>query len=176
MGNLRIVCLTLVIFLTLAGCFGGPKNSSGVTGYRDQRVAIKGAGNYSVGELSADWRRLPVRAKTIAFYNDTHKTTISTDAFCGKEFEDLALRNLTNNLMAGIEKRKIASEQDLFLDGRGALRTVSTGFVDGVPVQVDAVVLKKNNCTFDFICVTTPGSYHEVSADFERFFSGFHYE
>lgn len=176
MGNLRIVCLTLVIFLTFTGCFGGNRNSNSVVGYKNQRVVIRAAGSYAVGELSSEWRKLPIKAKAIAFYNDTNKATISTDAFCGKDFEDLALRNLTNNLLAGIEKRKVVIENNLSIDGRGALRTVTSGFVDGVPVQVDTVVLKKNNCTFDFICVTTPGSYSQVSTDFEKFFSGFQYE
>lgn len=149
--------------------------SIGVVGYKDQTVTIKGGEAYSVGPLSSKWRRLDVAAQAVAFYNDKAGATISTDAFCKSSFEDLPLATLTAHLFKGVDKYTVVSKKELDLNGRGALRTVASGEVDGVPLKFDTVVLKKNFCTFDFMLVTPSGGYERVVKDFEEFYKGFHY-
>lgn len=166
---------SVVIILTLTGCLGQRK-AGGVTGFRNWRVYVKDAGSYSVGNLPSSWRRMRLSVRAVAFHNKKVRATISTDAFCKKDFEDIPLNLLTSNLFAGIEQKKIVYQENFYLDGRGAQRTVATGFTDGMPVKLDAVVVKKNNCSFDFVCISPPENYLDAVGDFERFFYGFHYE
>lgn len=162
------------IFL-LSACFHG-RQSTSVIGYRHQMVFLKKNLYYNVGQLTSDWKRLNVRAKTVAFHNNKLGATISTDAFCGGSFEDLPLRTLTGQLFAGTGSRKVIKEEELTLDGRGALRTVSTGTTDGVNLKFDSVVLKKDNCTIDFIYISPPENFSAGVSDFENFYKGFQYQ
>lgn len=114
-------------------------------------------------------------AKAVAFHHDETGATISTDAFCGAAHEDLPLPNLMAQLFSGLPTEGVTKKMPLSLDGRGALREVSLRRVDGVLLQFDVVVLKKNNCTFDFVCTTPPGNYQSVVPAFESFFDGFSY-
>ena len=160
-----------VLLLIIPGCFHG-RPSHAVIGYRDGRVFIKKDSAYRVGKLPSSWHEFNTRAKAAAFHNDGIGGTISTDAFCGASFEDLPLKTLTGQLFAGVAKRGIIKEEEFVLDGRGALRTVSSGMVDGVSLKFDSVVVKKNNCTIDFVYIVPPENYSRGAADFEAFFMG----
>lgn len=157
-----------------AGCMHG-RQSHTVIGYRHDTVFIKKDRSYRVGALPSGWKAMKTFAKAIAFHNKETGATISTDAFCAGAFEDLPLRTLTGQLFAGTAMRKIVSENELMLDGRGALRTISTGEVDGVPLKFDSVVLKKNDCTIDFVYISPPERYSDGVSDFEAFFGGFRF-
>ncbi len=63
----------------------------------------------------------------------------------------------------------------MMLGGREALRTVAEGTLDGVDVILDTVVIKKNNCLFDFALVAHPQKHADAVNDFETFFQGFQY-
>ncbi|PIR16328.1 MAG: hypothetical protein COV46_08765 [Deltaproteobacteria bacterium CG11_big_fil_rev_8_21_14_0_20_49_13] len=127
---------------------------------------------YKVGELPPSWKWLKTHTKTAAFHNESLGATISTDAFCGSSFEDLPLKVLNSQLFAGTTDLKIKKETEFMLDERGALKTISTGSTDGVPLKFDSVVIKKDNCTFDFIYISPPESYADGVADFETFYLG----
>ena len=62
------------------------------------------------------------------------------------------------------------------LSGRGALRQTVEGSLDGVPVVLDLVVVRKDGCVFDFYSVSPPGADPRVATDFEAFFGEFSYE
>ncbi|OGQ49139.1 MAG: hypothetical protein A3I09_01930 [Deltaproteobacteria bacterium RIFCSPLOWO2_02_FULL_47_10] len=162
----------IAILIVTSSCFHG-RSSSGVVGYRGQTVFLKKDLSYKVGVLPKEWRVLKTPVKAAAFHNDGSHATISTDAFCGASFEDLPLKTLTGHLFAGTSKHNVIKEDEFSLDGRGALRTISTGTVDGIALKFDSVVVKKNNCTFDFIYISPPENYDGGVADFENFYIGF---
>jgi hypothetical protein len=128
---------------------------------------------YKVGKLPEGWKTLSTRAKAAAFYNKDLGASISTDAFCAGGFEDLPLKTLSGQLFAGTQQHSIISEKEIDMDGRGGLRTVSTGSIDGVDLKFDTVVVKKNNCTMDFVYFSPPEKYKDGVAAFEAFFNGF---
>ena len=118
---------------------------------------------------------MEVKARAITFYNDNYKASITTDAFCGKSFTDRPLDALAGELTSVLSDRTTVSTQDMMLDGRGALRVFVEGKMDGVPLKMDVVVIKKNNCNFDFVSVTPTDASNEVKNDFEGFLKSFHY-
>lgn len=133
-------------------------------------------GSYGVGDLSTGWKRGNVSPyKVLVFYNDEYKSSIETDAFCGRSFDDASLRVLTSHLHAGISDKKTKSESPMMLDGREALRSVVEGKVDGIAVIIDSVVIKKDNCLFDFVLISNPTKVSSAVVDFEKFFGGFRY-
>jgi hypothetical protein len=143
--------------------------------YKDGKVYIKKSGSYSVGELSQNWKQKSVGAKAINFYNKELGSSIATSAFCGDLFEDRTSKVLTGQLNMELANQKIISQEKIPLNERGATRTISMAELDGVPFKLDTVVISKDYCVFDFICVTPIEKYEEAVKDFETFFGGFQY-
>ncbi|MBI2341360.1 MAG: hypothetical protein HYY43_00645 [Deltaproteobacteria bacterium] len=163
MAILSVLCLS---------CFHSRSGLS-VIGYRNQQVFIKKGLSYRVGYLGPQWKEFKTGSKSASFHNDSMGATISTDAFCGGAFEDLPLKTLDGQLFAGMEKRVVSKTDEIVLDGRGALRTVSEASIDGVRLKFDAVTIKKNNCTVDFVYMSPPENYSAGLNDFETFFKDF---
>lgn len=128
--------------------------------------------DYRTGALSPDWRMVSVQDANLTFH---HKDggAILANGICGEDIEDLPLDVLTNHLLFGVEKVQELGRQQLTLDGRGAERTQLRGEVDGVPVHMDLVVLKKDGCTFDFQLLAGKSEIDARRPDFEAFFKGF---
>lgn len=146
----------------------------GVIGYRHGRVFVTREHTYRVGRLPAGWERMRAPARTISFYNRTSRSSISTDAMCGRDVSDRKLDVLAGGMLSALENRVIRDESRFDLDGRGALRQRMRGSLDGVPVDVDFVVVRKNGCVFDFYAVSPVGTDAQVEEDFEIFFRAFH--
>jgi|GEM_PF-1008495 len=172
----RKIIPLLMLLTLLPACFGGVDKTGKVKSYAPGIVRTQ-KGFYNVGPLSASWRfdRIPPY-KMIHFYSEEFKSSIATDAFCDDAFDDASLRTLTTHLHFDLTERKIKSEKEFMLDDRGALRTVALGKVDGVEIVLDTVVIKKDNCLFDFILVGDPAFHEKAAADFEQFFGGFKYQ
>jgi hypothetical protein len=162
------------VVLSLISCFGGVKKTGKVTGYQPGKVLTK-KGFYRVGELSPDWERILKGNAMIAFRNSQFGSSIATDAFCDQAYDDSPLPMLTRHLFAGLQDLKVIKEEPFEMDGRGALRTLFQASLDGVPVKVDAVVIKKNWCLFDFYLVSPPQQYEAAAPAFETFYRGFSY-
>ena len=58
-------------------------------------------------------------------------------------------------------------------DGREALRTEVTAELDGVPIALDLVVLKKDGCLYDLQLAAAPATLSQRQPDFTNFVSAF---
>ncbi len=163
-----------LLILGILSCFGGVKKTGKVVDYQPGRVITK-MGYYQVGELPPGWQRIKLGAAMITLFNESLRSTIATDAFCEQAYDDSPLEMLTRHLFAGLQDIKVKEEKPFMLDGRGALRTLFSASLDGLPVTVDSVVIKKDWCLFDFFLVTPPERHAEASPAFENFFQGFAY-
>ena len=168
--------LLIVYSMFSVSCLFGPSIKKAVS-YKQGNVFLSDRQRYQVGELpNPPWKKMRVRAYSIAFHNKEYGSTIATDAFCGPAFEDLPLPMLTSHLLSGVEDYDVDSQNEFVLDDRGALRTVATGTVDGIPFTFDIVVIKKDKCIIDFMCVAPQGNHPMVKVDFETFYQGFRYQ
>lgn len=171
-----VFLLCILAFLASSSCVFGPGKYKGVIGYRsDGRVFLTHDTFYRVGKLSGDWLPMKSRARAISFYNSTYKSSITTDAFCGRLSGDLKLSSLGGEIISALEKRKRIFSREIILDGRSAIRERVEGELDGAAVVVDLVVVRKDACAFDFYAVMPPNADDGVTRDFESFFEGFGY-
>lgn len=176
-GRKILSCIAVAVALFVAGCVFGPAKFKGVIGYRpDGRVFLPDRTFYKVGVLPPNWMPMKTRARTISFYNPEYKSSISTDAFCGRSVGSQRIGSLGGEMVSALEGRTKISETKLELDGRGGVRQKVRGSLDGVDVLLDLVVVRKDECVFDFYAVTPPNPGEAVVSDFESFFSAFHYE
>ena len=162
----------LLVIFCLTACFGGVKKTGKVVGYKEGRVLTK-QGFYSVGSLSPEWERMKVGKAVVAFYNPQLKSTISTDSFCDQAYNDSSLKNLTTHLFPGLQDTDVVDQEPFMLGGRGALQTLIKAKLDGVPVMVNIVVVKKDWCLFDFFLVSEKDYYARAAEDFQAFYQGF---
>ncbi len=123
-----------------------------------------------LGTLPPGWERVRDSGDTVAFHHAGGGTIVSAKS-CS-DGDDVPLDVLTNHLLLGIEGRKERGRRAFVLDGRAALRTRLDATLDGVPVALDVVVLKKDGCTVDLYLVAPEAAYDERRADFDRFVSG----
>jgi hypothetical protein len=61
---------------------------------------------------------------------------------------DPTLEQLQNESLTVLDKLKILQAKNLEFNGREALRTEAQGEVDGVPVKMELLIFKKNNCNY----------------------------
>lgn len=167
--------LLLILFIFISSCFSGGLDKRGsVTGYHNGIVLTEG-GKFRVGALPPYWKETSFSYRSIFFSHASLQASISVDAFCKGSFDDAPLPVLSSQLSYGLGAAKKIKEQRLMLDGHEALRRVVSGTMDGAAVQLDSVVLKMNECVFDFIYTSNPSAYSEGVRDFEGFYGGFQY-
>lgn len=134
-------------------------------------------GNKMVFEVSSvppSWRRIDANEVLLAFRDDQHHVTIMVNGRCGKDGDDVPLEALTKHLFLYFTERQVLQQQRWMLDEREALRTVEMAKLDGVPRRFVSVVLKKNDCVYDFIHVGGPVPAPSSERAFDRFVRGFH--
>jgi len=166
MGRFRYIFL--IIAATLSSCIKLPQTFQRLS-YHEGRIRIDKERFYRVGPLGPRWSLSKSTHPDVRFYHRDLGASIATSALCGTQFEDLPLPKLTQNLLADLAEVSIRRQTTLTLDGREALHTRASAKVDGVPVDLETVVVKKNGCQFDFMSVGKTGE------DFLKFYSGFEY-
>ena len=159
-------CLRPIAFALLAGCAHGESFEDG--------VLRKGDLSVRVGPVPGNWRRIQVEGADLAYRDDAREGSALFDVRCGHRDDDAPLSILTQNLIMGTTERDIEGQTLVPLDGREAMHTLLRAKLDGVPMQYDLYVLKKDGCVHDLVYVAPPDRFAEGAADFERFASGLH--
>ncbi len=175
-ARMRRIVLMLFMTICCSSCFFGPSRGAKVLGYRHGQVLLTAGKRYAVGALPEGWTTWTRHANTIRFRHAASGSMIATSAYCRASFEDLPLKMLMGHWFAGIQPVTVEPAKIVSLDGRDALRERSRRVIDGVTMHYDAVVVKKNSCSFDFLLITPPTHGGAVTPAFEAFFRGFHYE
>lgn len=166
--------LLFLPFFFLFSCFGHVDKRGSVTGYKNGVVSTEG-GRFQVGGLPPEWVRKKFRYRAILFAHKSIGASIAVDSFCKGSFDDARLEILANQLFYGITDRRRLFQKEIMLDERAALRTAVEGKLDGAPVVLDVVILKMNECVFDFSLASRPDGYRSAVPDFESLFGGFRY-
>jgi hypothetical protein len=134
-------------------------------------VYVDDAVRYRVGRLPGGWNRVSQTGGQIAFIERETTATILAHAVCG--VLDAPLSVLTHHLLIDFTEKRFLSRKTIPFANREALRSHVLAKLDGVPVEIDSVVLKKNGCVFDFTYSAPPAHFAARHADFEGFLQGF---
>jgi len=144
------------------------------------RTAPKSA-IYHITKPEKPWVAVPTGESTdttdalkadMAFENPKTGAILSINSICRK-YTKTTLDDLTNNLVRGIEEKKLIEEKQRILDATDAKETLFEGVVDKVKIYLRTVVMLKNGCDYDFMYVTTPQNDAESRVDFEKFITSF---
>jgi hypothetical protein len=154
--------LAALVLIAGAGC-GGASLRDGV--YAD------GAVRYRIGALPAGFAPVEVDDNDLAFYAPG-AGTISVNSTC-TDYEDVPLSALVNHLLFETTERRFLLEEVVTLDGRAARHVVVQAELDGVPLELELYVMKKNGCVFDLAHVRHPGVEPAARAAFTGFVARF---
>ena len=128
---------------------------------------------YTVGALAPDWRMVHQESASAGWFNDRADAVIETNATCRDDADAAPLKALTRELLVGYTERHISDETMVPLLGREALRTRLTAKLDGVPMQLELYVIKRNGCIFDISYAAPPDRFAAGAPDFARFVASF---
>jgi hypothetical protein len=150
--------------LVLAGCAHAESFDGG--------VLRKGALRIELGPVPASWQRVQVQGADLAFRDDARAGSALFNIHCGGRDDDAPLGILTQNLVMGTTERDFESQEVIPFDRREAMHTRLRAKLDGVPMQYDIYVMKKDGCVYDLVYVAPPSRFDDGAADFERFVTG----
>ena len=153
--------------LGLAACHRGARF--------EKHVVSKDGVSYRLGALPPGWQRVRVPDNDVAWYLDDSGHALSVNSTC-REHDDAPLDVLTRHLLEGFTERQEVSHQTQVIDEREALRSHYQAKLDGVPVELLLLVVKKDRCVFDFTYVSPLGRLDSHLEDLEAVVTGFHAE
>ena len=157
-GRISAACLALA----LAGC-ASASFSQGV--YRDRYTT------YRIGSLGTGWQPVHVSDNDLAFHR-ARMGTISVNSTC-TEYDDVPTSALLNHLLFETTQREALLEEVVPIDGRGARHVVMHAELDGVPLEFEVFIVKKDGCVFDLSHIRGQPSDPAARATFARFVQQF---
>ena len=154
-----------LVATAVTGCGAVASFENGVYTGKDAR--------YRVGPLdeAGGWKRVASTPADLTFRH-AGGGVIAAIGSC-HQLEDVSLEVLTNHLLLGFDERHVTRQSVVVLDGRRALKSRVDGRIDGVPVRLELVVVRKDDCTYDLQLVAGPEVFEARSSDFERFVAAF---
>lgn len=139
--------LAFTLLLASGGCAGSSLRN-GV--YQDDQA------RYRIGQLPAGFERVELADGDLAFHR-RGDGTISVNATC-TDYEDVPLPALVNHLLFETTERRFLIEETVTLDGRAARHVLVQAELDGVPIELELYVMKRDGCVIDLAHVRTPAA------------------
>lgn len=122
-------------------------------------------------EAPTGWEFLSFAGNDLA-WGGPEGEVIAVNSEC-RDHGDPSLVVLTNHLLIGFEDRRVVEREELRLAGRGALRTHLKASLDGLPVEMELTVLKKDGCVYDLTYLAPPSRFDANLATYRRLVASF---
>jgi hypothetical protein len=153
----------LLIAVLLAGCSAS----------RIENGVFYSPKGYQVSLPRQGWAVKPGGAAELELQRQDLAGGMLADATCDDKTAGRPLTVLTRHLTFGLKDRVLEDGGPLTLAGRPAQRAVVRGSLDGVPVGVEAVVIKGERCVYDFLYVAPAAAFETGRGDFRTFVESF---
>ncbi len=162
-----------VTALCVTGCRGGW--NEGQLYVKRWKPAWRGQykeATYRVGMPGPDWRPHAEKNSQVAWRHRDRPAIIQVRSQC-QEHGDSSLEQFTDHLRIDFSEWKVSQQRFITVVDREALRTTVDAKLDGAPVKMELVVLKKSGCLFDLSYIALPSVYASELAAFEQVVEGF---
>jgi hypothetical protein len=131
--------------LFLASC-----SSSESTNYKKSNEIINNLKN----NIPNPWKEISAEASDYALENAKTKSLFILNSACRK-YESSNLNTLTSSMMTGIENLNITDKHNSFYQEREAAEVTANGTLDGVKRFFKIITIRKNNCIYDYVLIST---------------------
>jgi len=134
----------------------------------------RSAANYFFPAPQGSWTKLNPTEGIEILYQDKRGALLSVSSICDR-YEEAKLETLARSALSPIVAFKDKNVTTFQLDGREAFQIFGEGKVDGVPVQIDFVAWRKDDCLFDFSVQASPTLNAQSRTDFLNMLKKFRY-
>jgi len=181
-----LALLTLSAQLFLSGC-------SVVVG--NVKPLDEKSTEYGVMDLSRsnqDWKKLdpaktaaqgesvkvqdvnPTEVSDVAYQSVSTASIVSLDSACRaadpeKPYPERDLKTLTDLLLLGITDVTLREERGMEVQKTPGLETTIQGKLNGEPMKLRTVVVKRQNCVYDLVYMARPQFFEKQLVDFSHF-------
>jgi hypothetical protein len=128
--------------------------------------------NYNMTAPSKPFRPIDHAGFDQAWKSDVTGNSIAIASECGAT-DDATLMFMSNESLGAVQDAKNIQYKTLSMEAREALQTDADGQVDGVPVKVQFLHLKKNGCNYTFVFTGRGSRFLEELNHFENFKNSF---
>ncbi|HWV36896.1 MAG TPA: hypothetical protein VN033_00280 [Vulgatibacter sp.] len=146
-------------------------SSCASTGTFRDGVYLGREANYRITPLASPWSRIFFTGNDLA-WEGPQGQVVAVNGVCSGH-GDPSLKVLTDHLLFGFEDRVVEARDELRLAGRAALRTRASATLDGVPVELELTVLKKDGCVYDLTYTAPPGGFDAGLATYRALVESF---
>jgi hypothetical protein len=153
--------LALALLLPLTACVSvnlGPSGHEKAKDYKFEKPAKP------FGEIETE-------NADLAWQSSKTGNTIALISECSKA--DPTLESIRDEILSAITDVKTLQSTELNYNRRKALRTIAQGNVDGVGIQIETLVFKKNECQFSLSYVGRDTLFTNEKQSFDRFTESF---
>lgn len=152
-----------------------------------------GAVSFGIGLPGEGWKPYPEKESgvQVAWLSKKSSSVIQVRSQCA-EHGDSSLEMFTAHIGADFENWQVREldtgkkdrrgrpittlvQKNFRLAGRTAMRSTVDAELDGVPISLEVVVLKKDGCLFDLTLISPPASLKAEVPAFERVVKGFRF-
>ncbi len=154
------------LFFSACSVLGGPlREDTKASGYQLKTPRNWSAVNPEVTQSTAD--RI--------YRTAGGEAMIALNSLCHR-YESTSLERLARQYESGLRDAVSLGDEELMIDGRRAYRLHLKGNYDGVPSEMIIVVLRKNECLFDFSLVGVSPLSERVIKEFRSWSESFRYD
>lgn len=121
----------------------------------------------------AGWEVADSDGADLTLRDSQSSATMAVSASCPGEAGPLP--SVARHLFFGLRDVKQLRQGSITLDGAAGVDTVVTGRLDGVPVQVRSVVIRRNGCLYDLLFLAPPETFSVQSESFDTFLQGWQF-
>ncbi len=117
----------------------------------------------------------PTEVSDVAYQSATTASIISLDSACRQSLDsqkktvEQDLKSLTDLLLLGITDVTLREERGMEIQKNPALETTIIGKLNGEPMQIRTVVMKRQNCVYDLVYMSRPSYFEKQLSDFSHF-------
>lgn len=161
MQRMRVFAIFCLLLTCLTGCVSvniGPKKPGR-------------AENVRAGVPEGSFTAIKDTAADQAWQSTKTGNTISYLSECPEP--PMSLENLTNESLAVLRDREVVSQDTKFFNARAALETVATGTLDGIAMKTQALVFKRNGCSYLITYTARTVNFDQEVAAYRRFLESF---
>jgi hypothetical protein len=116
----------------------------------------------------AAWIPTPLDGAALAFGAPDLRAGMALMVEC-KSPETGDLPAVASHLFFGLQEKRIQSRERFHLHDAPGVLTRLRGDLDGAPVEVEAVTLRRGGCLYDFVYVAPPAAFTAGHAAFQAF-------
>lgn len=159
---MKIRITTCILALFLSSCVSVKLGDSKIASAKGVRFSSPGF----------PFKQIKVANSDRSWLSEKTGNTISFLSECGSNV-DLSISQIETDSLSALNKVEVLQAEVTEYNGREAHKTLVTGELDGIPVQLALLVFKKNNCNYTLSYSGVKKNFASEESYFQNFINDF---